>query len=272
MILCFPGMRGSARDLLFVCICTAFALQACGQPDSGSDSGSADWQLVFSDPGSGDWKDAWFLEGDEATVENTTNGMILTAGPHHHGDSSHAVLWTQRMFTGDLKIEYDYTRLDTMMSVNAVNILYIQATGLGDAESPYDILESTLTRRVPTMSKYYLGMNTLHISYSTTGPIRSHYVSARRYPATSKEKFPTETQFEPVYEDVHLFEPGKTYHLTVTKQGKRLTFLVEGDGTQRLFEWDLRQFPAINEGRIGLRHMRGRSALYGNLKVSISAA
>ena len=249
-------------------VATWIAACSPAQQDNHSDHESkAGWRIAFADDGSGDWTDNWFLEGDRATVENTPDGFILTAGHPAHGDSSHAVLWTHAEFGGDLKIEYDYTRLDTMVSVNAVNILYIQATGLGTEDSPIDITRSTESRRVPTMSKYYLGMNTLHISYSTTGPRRSHYVSARRYPATSQEAFPDETQFQPIYEDVPLFEPGRTYHITVVKEGGRLSMLAESGDVSRRFEWDTRQFPEVDIGRIGLRHMRGRSSQYGGFTV-----
>jgi hypothetical protein len=255
-----------------MCIFLAVSTSACSSGDKPDrNPPDTDWQLEFSDPGTGDWTDGWFLEGDRATVENTPAGMILSAGPPEGMDSSHAVLWTRQSFTGDLKIQYEYTRLDTVISINAVNILYIHATGLGTEESPVDIARSSESRRIPTMSKYYLGMNALHISYATTGPRRSHYVSSRRYPATSQEAFPEETQLQPIYEDVELFEPGRTYQITVIKKGDRLSLLAEWEDESRLFEWDTTQFPDVHEGRIGLRHMRGRSARYRNFRVHTSS-
>ena len=59
--------------------------------------------------------------------------MTLTAGPEFKNDAHHMVLWTKDTFQGDLKIEYEYSRIDE--ATNCVNILYIQATGSGD--SPY---------------------------------------------------------------------------------------------------------------------------------------
>jgi hypothetical protein len=230
---------------------------------------SDEWRLVFSDSGTGDWTDGWFLEGEKATVENTPGGMVFSAGPVPKEDASHAVLWTKRSFVGDLKVEYDYTRLDSMMSVDAVNILYIQASGLGTDESPTDIAQSTTQRSVPAMSEYYLNMNALHISYATTGPRRAHYVSARRYPADTKDSFPSGTQIQPIYENVELFEPGRSYHMTVVKEGALLSFTVKGNGRVRTFEWDTTQFAPVTEGRIGLRHMWARSARYSDLRVYV---
>ena len=228
---------------------------------------SEEWKLVFSDPGSGEWAQHWFLEGAKASVENSPDGMVLSAGPIPGEHASHTVLWTKDSFEGDLKIEYDYTRLDTMMHVTSVNILYVQATGLGTDESPRDILHSTEQREEPWMSSYYLNMNTLHISYSTTGPKRANYVSSRRYPAEDRASFGAGTQIHPIYEGVNLFEPGETYHITVLKEGNQLTFTASKDGQNHLFEWDTSAFPPIMEGRIGLRHMWARSSRYGNFDV-----
>ena len=154
-----------------------------------------------------------------------------------------------------------------MTASTAVNILYIQATGLGTDDSPTDIFLSTKQREVPWMKSYFLNMNALHISYSTTGPKRANYVAARRYPATDQQSFMQGTMLQPVYEDVHLFEPGETYHITATKEGGRLTFTAERDGKSNTFEWDTSTFPPVNEGRIGFRQMWARSSRYQNIRV-----
>ena len=59
-----------------------------------------------------DWQDKWFLDGEISHVQNTEKGMQLSAGPQLWNDSHHPVLWTNEEFTGDLKIEFEYTRLD----------------------------------------------------------------------------------------------------------------------------------------------------------------
>ena len=67
---------------------------------------------VLSDPCRKDWKAKWFLDGEIGTVTNCPEGMTLKAGPEFKNDAHHMVLWTKDSFEGDLKIEYDYTRLD----------------------------------------------------------------------------------------------------------------------------------------------------------------
>jgi len=225
------------------------------------------WKLAFVDSGTNDWQQHWFLEGDKATVKNDQGGMVFSAGPVPGEQASHAVLWTKQSFSGDIKVEYDYTRLDSMTNVTAVNILYLHATGLGSSASPTDIFQSTHQRAVPWMKSYFLNMNALHISYATSGPGRSQYVSARRYPAKSVAEFELGTQIPPVYENVDLFQPGETYHITVTKQGNHLTFIARRGKQTHRFDWDTSAFPSVTEGRIGFRHMWARSSCYQNIKI-----
>ena len=90
---------------------------------------SKEWSLQLSDSCTGNWQDNWFLDGLVATVENSEKGMNFAAGPEHKNDAHHGVLWTKKSFKGEVKIEYEYTRTDSQL-IN-VNILYIQAQGIG---------------------------------------------------------------------------------------------------------------------------------------------
>ena len=76
------------------------------------------------------------------------------------------VLWTEDEFQGDVKIEYEYTRLDN--ETNCVNILYIQASGSGEAPYHEDITQwyQLAACRVLAMRMYFDHMHTYHISYA----------------------------------------------------------------------------------------------------------
>ncbi len=137
------------------------------------------WAEVFSDTCTADWKDKWFLDGEVGTVTNSPDGMTLTAGPEFKNDAHHMVLWTKDSFAGDLKIEYDYTRLDE--APNCVTILYIQATGSGQGPYAKDITKWSGLRKVPAMRMYYDHMNTYHISYAANPGTEKAYVRGRRY-------------------------------------------------------------------------------------------
>ena len=75
------------------------------------------------------------------------------------------------------------------------------------------------------------------------------------------------TMIEPAYENVYLFKPGDTYHITAVKEGNRLTFTAEREGETQTFEWDTSSFSPVTEGRIGFRQMWARSSRYQNIQV-----
>lgn len=222
------------------------------------------WQEVFSDSGQIDWRKQWFKDGDLASVENTPQGMLLKAGPVPYDDAHHLVLWTRQEFSGDLKIEYDFTRIDRSDTVRAVNILYIEATGSGDVGYDRDISKWRELRRKPAMKLYYNHMNTYHISYSVVEPKAREYVRARRYMPGNGLKG---SDLAPEYYETGLFQPGVKYHITVVKRGQRLWMNVKNESTDRTFYFDGRDFPPVESGRIGLRLMFTRQTLIGDFKV-----
>lgn len=249
--------------LLFIQSCTTSA-----QDDFGEIEASEDWVLEFSDPCTEDWQDHWFLDGKIATVENSERGMNFKAGPVNRNDAHHAVLWTRKSFEGDVKIEYKYTRTDSQ-TVN-VNILYIQATGIGQEPYKKDIAQWSRLREVPKMSTYFKYMKTLHISYAAFGmdnqdPL-ADYIRVRQYPVTETISF-DDMAIPPDFFKTGLFLPGKTYKVTLIKTREKLFFRVEGDGKVQKYSWVLNKPESILEGRIGLRHMYTRSANYRDFKV-----
>ena len=231
---------------------------------------SSDWMIQFTDPGTDNWKDHWFLDGEMATVENGERGMHFIAGSVGRDDAHHAVLWTQMSFEGDVKIEYNYTRTDSQAIY--VNILYIQATGINNGPYDKDISKWNELRTVPSMSKYYKYMRTLHISYAAFNMVNddstADYIRIRQYPVTEKITFKL-LEIPPTFYETGLFQTGVTYKITVIKTSSRLYFTIEGAGNTKKFSWDLNKPESVNEGRIGLRHMYTRSATYKNFMVSV---
>lgn len=226
------------------------------------------WTEVFVDPGTGDWNDHWFLDGERAIVKNTPMGMVFSGGPIFGDNGSHGVLWTRKSFNGDIRIEFDYTRLDDIN--RAVNILYIQATGIGDPPYTEDIAEWSHLRTIPYMNSYFRFMNLLHVSYAAyplSDPPQNDYVRARRYPVRPGMNFGKDTRIPPDYDSTGLFKPGKLYHFTFIKWGNDLFFEVRNEEQETLFHWDLSGVEPIESGRIGIRHMYTRAARYANFRV-----
>jgi hypothetical protein len=220
---------------------------------------------VFSDGCTQDWKAKWFLDGEVGMVTNSKEGMTLMAGPEFKNDAHHMVLWTKETFEGDLKIEYEYSRLDE--ATNCVNILYIQATGSGDSPYAKDITKWSELRKVPAMKTYYNHMNTYHISYAAHPGTKKAYIRGRRY--MPEKQGLNGTELKPDYSTPKLFATGVKHHITVIKQDRYLYMRVENPDQVAYFHMFNPDLPVISEGRIGLRHMFTRSARYANFRVSI---
>ena len=225
-----------------------------------------DWKPAFEDPCTGDWKQKWTLDGEIATVTNTKSGMELKAGPEARNDAHHAVLWTKDSFKGDVKIEYTYTPTDEHFQF--VTILYIQATGSGKEGFDADISKWADFRKAPSMRSYYNNMNLYHISYNAYGAEKAagkDYIRGRRYMGTKKLKG---TELDNEYHETGFFKPGVPHQITVIKRDKEVFMHIQADGKEKLCHFVNSKFPAVTEGRIGLRHMFTRSARYKDFKVS----
>ncbi len=225
------------------------------------------WEEAYHDSCTGNWEDGWFLDGLRATVKNSEKGMVLSAGPIERDHASHCVLWTKSSFDGDVKIEFDYWRMDTIQKY--VNIIYIQATGKEEGPYTKDIAEWAHLREVPYMRSYFNNMKTLHISYAAFGSKESEedYVRARRYPTRPGLKF-NELDIPPDNFSTGFFKPGVKHRFTIIKRGDDLLMKVVTDEQTAVYGWDTSAFDPITEGRIGLRQMWTRFSRYADFKVS----
>jgi len=230
------------------------------------------WTAAVTDPGTGDWQEHWFLDGLKARVITGDDGMTFHSGPVPDEDASHAVLWTKQAFEGDVKIEYDYTRLD--QSGRGVCIIYLLATGSGVDPYAHDITEWSKLREVPGMGKYFRHMNLLHISYAaatydreTLEPTDNDYVRARRY-LPEREHGLKGTNLEPDYHGTGLVRTGVPHRITVVKSGDWLFMEAKNAEQRHLFAWKTDVLPPVTEGRIGFRQMFTRSARDADITIS----
>lgn len=225
-------------------------------------------EVLFEDTGTDDWTQKWFLDGTKATLENTEKGLFFEAGPDWANDSSHAVLWTKESFEGNILIEFDYTRTED--ETRGVHILYFHATGTGDEEYPEDVYDWKEKRNIPTMSTYFRNMNAYHLSYAA---FRSNddgvydYVRLRQYEALYRLGG---TEILPDNFRTGLFKKGMTYHFEVSKFNDTIQMYVENKAIpseRALYSWVLSAKPQLEHGRIAIRHMYTRSAIYKDFKV-----
>jgi hypothetical protein len=257
------------RGALFLCLILsrAFSDDRLESEEFGKAS-QGRWQEVFFDSCAGDWTEKWFLDGEIGSVETSEKGMQLTAGPRFFNDDHHMVLWTKKGFQGDLKIEFEYTRLD--FETRCVNILYIQATGRGQEPYTEDISVWSELRRTPAMRMYFDYMNTYHISFAAFpnfGDVREQYIRGRRYMPDSGRGLKG-TGLHPEYFPKGLFEPGVMHRMTVIKRNGTLFMRIDNREQEAFFRMENPDLPPVTEGRIGLRHMYTRSGLYKNIRIS----
>ncbi len=240
-------------------------------PDQYRQFSLVETKVLFEDDGTTDWATHWMLDGERATVTNSTQGMAFIAGSEIGNDSCHAVLWTRQSFAGDISIEYEYTRIDT--AIRFVNILYFMATGKGDEGHSKDISLWNEKRQEPAMDVYFNYMNTYHISYAAfpvdNDGTQVDYIRLRRYRPGGTSGL-SDTDFPGDVFDTGLFKTGVAYRVKVILLGTTIEMQVqnmENPQEQKTIKWDASIFPLCREGRVGLRHMYGRSARYKNFTV-----
>ncbi|MGE4568060.1 MAG: DUF1961 family protein [Bacteroidales bacterium] len=224
------------------------------------------WKLAFEDDCTRDWREKWFMDGTQGRITHSRKGMDYLAGKQLENDSCHTVLWTRKKFSDDIRVEYDFTRLDTTSI--GVNIIYLLATGSGKGPYKKDIAKWTRLRRVPAMKNYFDHMHTYHISYAVNGKGNPEpdYIRARRYmPETGNGL--EGTGLLPEYLDTKLFIPGKPYHISVIRYGSTLFMEVTNGVDRDLFYFDTSTHPSVKAGRVGLRQMWGHDSRYANFRI-----
>lgn len=229
---------------------------------------NTEWQEVFFDSCTKDWEEKWFLDGKKATISNSKKGMDFFAGKVRKENASHSVLWTKESFEGDIRIDYEYTKLDDI--IEAVTIIYIQATGSGADGFDSDITKWADKREVPKMSMYFNNMNTYHISYAAfdipNANPENDYIRARRY--IPGEAGLNNTDFGPDRFKTNLLKNDESCKVTIIKKSDDLFLYIRSNTQELLCHWDTSSAPPISEGRIGLRHMWTRAARYQNFIIS----
>lgn len=247
-------------------------LNACAstanEPTAFEQVNNAAWQRVMFDAGDKDWQKHWLVDGLVGTVENTSKGMHIKAGPEAKNHAHHIVLWTKQSFSGDIKVEFEFTRTDE--ASRYVSILYLFATGEQTPGFEKDIMDWADYRNEPYMRHYFDNMNAYHISYAAFGPGRpddpKDYIRARRYLPLANKGL-ADTALEGDNFNTGFFETGVPHKIIVIRKGGDLWMQVTTAAQSQTYHWTTTSHPEITEGRIGLRHMFTRTAVYKNFAV-----
>ena len=228
------------------------------------------WQEVLFDPLTSNWQDKWTLDGLKAKLTTSEEGLQFLSGPDSTGSESHCVLWTKKTFEGDIRVDWEYTKIDDELRFAVM--IYLLATG-SDAEGyDKDISKWADKRQIPHMRTYFNHMNLIHISFAAFEPSTANatpddaYIRARRYmPETSNGL--DGTAYKPDYMKTGLFHMGVPHKITVIKKGGDLFMHVRNAKKELLCHWKTDQFPPVNEGRIAFRQMRRRGGIFKNVRI-----
>ncbi|MHC4872898.1 MAG: hypothetical protein ACYTFY_13735 [Planctomycetota bacterium] len=223
-------------------------------------------KIVLKDSGTGNWQDNWVVDGYRADIRNTPEGMVFSAGPERGDNSCHAVLWSKKSFSGSMKVEFDFTRLDTINRF--VNILYFHAQGVG-GDYVEDIHSWSDKRCIPFMKTYFENMNLLHISYAAFGNQNDdddNYLRVRRYPVTEERSF-EQIEVEPTIEKTGFFQSGILHKMCFVKTKDRLALRVKTEEAELHHIWDTTTVAPPESGPLGIRHMWTKSSLYKDIKI-----
>jgi len=228
--------------------------------------------VLFEDSMMDNWQEKWFLDGQKATIEHRKQGLYFSGGtvtksedPENY-HAHHAVLWTKKVFEGDLLISYEMTRIDSSDYGNS--LLYIQAQGIGKGPYSKNIVEWNELRKIPMMSHYFENMDLISISFRQN-------LRCKRYPWKDSEGewYPKRGLIEPMVDYIGMI-PGKKYDVEIEKRASSVTLRLYESQTKKLltnYTWDTTLVPeelaAIQKGRIGLRHMSTKQFVYQNFKV-----
>ncbi len=172
------------------------------------------------------------------------------------------VLWTKQEFAGDLRIEYDFKRVDS--HDRGVNISYIQARGDGQDEHLPDITTWSDQRREAQMRDYFMHMPTYHISYAA---FPDDYIRGRRYLPSRNEKL-IGTNLTGEIVGSGLFDDQDWIHITIIKRDIELSAEFKHPGKATLLcHLQNEDKPPVTAGQVGLRLMPGRKSQFKNFRI-----
>lgn len=230
------------------------------------------WDLTFVDDFKKPWTHQWFLDGEKAKLSHSRKGLDFYAGATPASDADHTVLWTKREFEGDIRVEFDFVRLDS--ATKFVNIIYLHAKGSGKNEYSEDITKWSHLRRIPAMRTYFEHMDLYHVSFAAfendNNNPQADYIRARRYLPERGEGL-RGTDLLPEFLNTGLFEPGVLHQFVIIKKGDDLFMKINANQKERIYRWDTKQFPDLTAGRIGLRLMGARASRFSNFRVFTSS-
>ncbi len=220
---CFYRERMNSRAFCLGCAALLIAALGCSSDQSAPEmnASSADdqptvlYQEDFDDYEEGTRPADWWVEGGES-VEVQDGRLLIKSDPAQERAPGYvATVWNREGFSGDLRIEFDAQVVASSMDVNNINFFLNYSH-----PSPDSTLYETRQSRADASYAYYHELNGYIFTFVKSGQREENQARfrMRRCPG-----------FELIDEN-HAFnsEQGRTYHITILKEGNRLTYIVDG--------------------------------------------
>lgn len=193
--------------------------------------------------------DGWWHEGSNAVrIEN--GHLRADANPDQNGEDYDAsTIWLDKIFTGDLRVEFDAHVLASEEDKNNINFFFLFSDPSG---AP--IFQSKEDRIDGKYGKYHK-LNGYVFTFLANGN-----------PDKARFRFRDDPGFNLLQENLaYECKQNKTYHITITKKANRITYAV--DGTVYLDMIDDVANPEHISGMIGFRTWH-TDLWWDNLKVT----
>ncbi len=245
-------MRAARRAAGLACLAVAVVLAAGAEQGAGMSERvvlAEDFDALADGPLPGTW---WVEGGERVAVEG--GRLVVESDPEDDRPGGVCTVWNQTALPGDLRVEVDAHVIESSIAANNINLFLLYSDPSGKP------LRETAESRESGDYRLYHGLNGYIFTFlndregkggrDQEGGTRARY-RMRRCPGF---RLLTETF-------AGTCRQGVTYHLTVAKQGGRITFAV--DGKVHLEHDDPRPWTA---GLLGLRTFR-TDLWWDNLKV-----
>lgn len=167
----------------------------------------------FNDYKNGTLPPGWWVEGAQSvSVEN--GRLLVKADPKDQNGPGHvATVWLNKEFSGNIQIDFDAHVVSSSSDVNNINF-FLYFTHPGN-----ETLYGTRNLRPNGSYRRYFDLNGYIFTFLRDDPKKDvARFRLRRCPGFElmTEKFAYHNR------------QGETYHITITKRGKELTFAVDG--------------------------------------------
>lgn len=237
-----------------VCLSCTIVLTSCNNATTTCErkAGTDEEVLFFEDfnryQGKSELPAQWWYEGSKAVcIEN--GHLRIDANPDNSGENYPvSTVWLNKVFSGDLRIEFDAHVLASEPNANNINLFLLYSDPSGKP------LQQTKQTRADGRYRKYHNLNGYIITYLVNNSPKARF-RLRDCPGFNliSENYDYECK------------KGKTYHIVVTKLGNRITYAV--DGFVFLDMTDNVKNPEHKRGHIGFRTFK-TELWWDNLKVT----